>query len=550
MLSAPRTSLDNVETRTIVASDDIEVVEPRRPAVAFERTWTEQSRKGSTLYDASAPGSRSQSTMKRSVIYVEFTENDPRNPLNFSRKKKWIITSIACCTALLCAIATTAFSMGFPSMIQELDTNEMQATIGLSLYSISFAIVPLISAPLSEEIGRQPLYLGSFVAFLFLCIPHAYGNDIRVVQIARFLQGAVASTGSIMVGGTIADIWAPEERNLPMSVFSLMIVGGHGLGPTIGGWVEFSEALQWRWIGWIQMIVCAVCLVLLPFMQETRGSVILNRIASQKRKESGDSRYRTLEEVEHVGLAQRIWISCTRPLRILLTEPIVASVSLWIGFAWGVLFCFVDSIEAVFNLLHQFHPGEVGTAFSAMVVGTLIGFVWNIKVQQRLYRNHFAKRGVEARLISACGAGVIFPIAMFVYAASCTPGVHWIGLVLGILSFSIGVFLIYVSVFTYLADCYGAYASSALAGQSLFRILLGAIFPLFTSRMFKALTYRWANMMFAGFALLLMPIPFVLFFYGPALRQRSEFSRQLTAEAPPTIVEPKPERDSEKQADA
>jgi MFS family permease len=63
--------------------------------------------------------------------------------------------------------------MGFPSMIRELDTNEMQATIGLSLYSISFAIVPLVSAPLSEEIGRQPLYLGSFIAFLFLCIPHA-----------------------------------------------------------------------------------------------------------------------------------------------------------------------------------------------------------------------------------------------------------------------------------------------------------------------------------------------------------------------------------------
>ena len=37
------------------------------------------------------------------------------------------------------------------------------------------------------------------------------GNDIRVVQVARFLQGAVASTGSIMVGGTIADIWSPEQ---------------------------------------------------------------------------------------------------------------------------------------------------------------------------------------------------------------------------------------------------------------------------------------------------------------------------------------------------
>jgi hypothetical protein len=140
-----------------------------------------------------------------------------------------------------------------------------------------------------------------------------------------------------------------------MSVFSLMIVGGHGLGPTIGGWVEFYEALQWRWIGWIQMMyvsflrpslpvllaqvealvafaktkksnstlhrICAVCLVLLPFMQETRASVILTRIARKKRQESGDTRYRTLAEVERVGLAERIWISCTRPLRT-FTPPI------------------------------------------------------------------------------------------------------------------------------------------------------------------------------------------------------------------------------------
>jgi hypothetical protein len=33
-------------------------------------------------------------------------------------------------------------------------------------------------------------------------------------------------------------------------------------------------------------------------------------------------------------------------------------------------------------------------------------------------------------------------------------------------------FIMYLAVFTYLADCYGPYASSALAGQSLFRAFL------------------------------------------------------------------------------
>jgi hypothetical protein len=33
-------------------------------------------------------------------------------------------------------------------------------------------------------------------------------------------------------------------------------------------------------------------------------------------------------------------------------------------------------------------------------------------------------------------------------------------------------FIMYLAVFTYLADCYGPYASSALAGQSLLRAFL------------------------------------------------------------------------------
>jgi hypothetical protein len=36
-------------------------------------------------------------------------------------------------------------------------------------------------------------------------------------------------------------------------------------------------------------------------------------------------------------------------------------------------------------------------------------------------------------------------------------------------------FIMYLAVFTYLADCYGPYASSALAGQSLFRAFLPPI---------------------------------------------------------------------------
>lgn len=62
---------------------------------------------------------------------------------------------------------------------------------------------------------------------------------------------------------------------------------------------------------------------------------------------------------------------------------------------------------------------------------------------------------------------------------------------------------------------YVTFASSALAGQSLSRNLFGMAFPLFTTQMYAALTYHWANTMFAFVALVMSPVPFVRFPRSP-----------------------------------
>jgi hypothetical protein len=59
---------------------------------------------------------------------------------------------------------------------------------------------------------------------------------------------------------------------------------------------------------------------------------------------------------------------------------------------------------------------------------------------------------------------------------------------------------------------------------------MATVFPLFTKQMFTTLGYNWANTMFALIAAIMVPIPFVLFFYGPAIRSHSKFSRMVTEE--------------------
>ena len=71
------------------------------------------------------------------------------------------------CNLQSCTASTAgAYALGFPSMTRELNATQFQATIGLSMYTLGFAVVPLISTSFSEEFGRQPIYLVSGVGCL------------------------------------------------------------------------------------------------------------------------------------------------------------------------------------------------------------------------------------------------------------------------------------------------------------------------------------------------------------------------------------------------
>jgi len=157
-------------------------------------------------------------------------------------------------------------------------------------------------------------------------------------------------------------------------------------------------------------------------------------------------------------------------------------------------------------------------------LGSIIGFFAS-RYQETLYRKNVARKHQEARLYLAMAAAFLLPIGVFMWAWTANPHVPWIVPLIALTIFMIGAYILYFVVFVYLADCYGMYASSAMAGQSLFRNVLSTTFPLFTKQMFANLTYRWANTMFGCIACLMVPIPFILYIYGSDLRGRSAFSR-------------------------
>jgi MFS family permease len=195
------------------------------------------------------------------------------------------------------------------------NTNHELSLLGISIYALGFGLPPLMLAPFSEVFGRNPIYLVSHLLYTILFIGTGFAQNISTVIVLRFLQGAFGSTGSTMVGGTIADIWTSKERGPPMSLFALAAIFGTGFGPFWAGFVEGNPSLGWRWIQYIQAIYTgAGFIVLLLFLKETRGSVLLTRKAARLRKETGDERYRAKAEEERASIGILIKNSLSRPL--------------------------------------------------------------------------------------------------------------------------------------------------------------------------------------------------------------------------------------------
>lgn len=82
---------------------------------------------------------------------VDFTPQDPYNPQEFTRTKKWVLTILTAFSTLAVAFASSAFSSGLESIILEFGVSEELSILGLSMFVVGFAVGPLLWAPLSGE---------------------------------------------------------------------------------------------------------------------------------------------------------------------------------------------------------------------------------------------------------------------------------------------------------------------------------------------------------------------------------------------------------------
>lgn len=386
-------------------------------------------------------------------------------------------------------------------------------------------------APLSEMpfFGRNPIFISTLLTFTLPQFGVIFAKNFGMLLAFRFLSGFVGSPVLATGGAAIADMYDPKKQAYGIGVWGIAAICGPVFGPLVGGFVVEHE--DWRWPIWQLMWLSGFCLVfLILFLPETSSSNIIYRRTVRYRQLTGFSHLKCQPEIAIEGLTTqaRIQMLLIRPFTIGFTEPIVFLLNLYLALVYALLYLWFESFPIVFVGIYNFSLGTEGLAFLGILIEAIITiplFFWYLHHYVEPLYNGDGVVKPEYWLPPAFVGAFFLPVCLFWFGWSARPSVHWVMPVIGSSFFSVGAFLLFQAVFTYLSHAYPRYVGEVFASNDLVRSSFGAAFPLFANAMYSRLRVAWGSSLLGFLSVVFLPIPFVLYYYGERIRRRSKMAR-------------------------
>lgn len=383
---------------------------------------------GHSSGDEGRPDSKEvdQNDFANEKSYKEVTwdsPEDPMNPKNFPTWRKWMIVIVLAFGSLCVTCTSSIYTFTYDQMDVEFGNSRIVATLGLALFVFGLGLAPMLLGPLSEFFGRRPIYVIGFAMFLIWLIPCAVSQNIQTMLIARFFDGLAGSAFLSVAGGTVGDMFTKETLTGPMIIYSAAPFLGPGIGPVIGGFINYN--ISWRWTWYVLLIWASVVLVVISILvPETYAPVVLRDKAKKKRAETGDESWKAKLEVSDKSILRTVVGSLYRPFFILFLDPMCFCLCLFSAILLGILYLFFGAFPLVFSEVYDFNLWQNGLAFLGILTGMLIAImsdpIWHYLYLHQLdgHERKFGQRGSEPeyRLPSSIVGAWFCVIGLFWFA--------------------------------------------------------------------------------------------------------------------------------------
>lgn len=150
-------------------------------------------------------------TLDGTILVDWYTTDDPENPQNWPASKKGFVLVQLCAYSLAVYGASSMYVPGEQGVMEQFHVGPTAAALGLAIYVIGYGFGPLLWAPLSEiaSIGRNWVYVPTFLLFVILSIPTAVVDNYAGLLVLRFLTGFFGSPCLANGGASVGDMVCP-----------------------------------------------------------------------------------------------------------------------------------------------------------------------------------------------------------------------------------------------------------------------------------------------------------------------------------------------------
>jgi len=452
------------------------------------------------------------------------SQDDPAMPLNFETGRKFLLLFLISAITFISPLASSMFAPGVSFMNEEFgNTSTLLSVFSVSVFVLGYAVGPLLLSPLSEIYGRRVVLSGANCFFVVWQIGCALSPNLSALIVFRFFSG-VGGSGCITIGGgVIADLFQPDQRGFASAIFSLGPLFGPVVGPITGGFI--AQRAGWRWIYWVLLIASSVVALSIElFNQETNHRVLMRHKTERLRKELDRPELRSCYEESHIPQKPISVIAhgVSRPIKMLFMSLITGLMSTYMAVVYGLLYLLFTTITTVFRQQYHWDPEITGLAYLGVGIGFFLGVAVVAKLSDTtVVRMTLANKGIfepEFRLPACVFFACFIPISFFWYGWTVDKHVHWIVPIIGLVPFGFGMMGVFIPIQTYMIDAFPEYAASAIAALTISRSVVAAVLPLAGPEMYRVLGLGWGNSLLGFIALVLIPVPALIFKYGKKIR--------------------------------
>jgi MFS transporter, DHA2 family, multidrug resistance protein len=183
------------------------------------------------------------------------------------RSNKWLVTLSVTTGTLMGTIDASIVNVALP---------HIRGAVGATVEEIAwittgFVIANVIVMPLTGFLGRlfgqKRVYLTALLVFIVGSALCGTARSLGALVTWRVLQGLGAGALQPSEQAILRQTFPPEEQGMAMAVFSMAVVIGPTVGPTLGGWI--TDSYSWPWIFYINLPVGLLgMLMVATFVQE------------------------------------------------------------------------------------------------------------------------------------------------------------------------------------------------------------------------------------------------------------------------------------------